>query len=137
MRKSYVKPALISEEFMPQVYCAACEHTSSGAGMYLFECNAGTIGNYYNVYFSDGSPYATSDDDHNWKDSNEFSGYGPCGEKHEAATDSEFLKGYMYMQNRRGQDTGSKIDVIIWTDNRTNVHCTANLDQDTWEKNIS
>ena len=41
MRKSYVKPALISEEFMPQVYCAACEHTSSGAGMYKFVCDAG------------------------------------------------------------------------------------------------
>ena len=137
MRKNYVKPALISEEFIPQQYCAVCTHTSNGAGMYLFECNAGNKGTDYNVYFANGNPYATSDDDHKYKYTNSFTGYHPCGDKHEASTTDEFLSGYMYKQNKNGQDSGSKIDVIIWTEGRTDVHCTTNLDQDKWEKNIS
>lgn len=134
MRKNYVKPALISEEFVPQTYCAACEHTSSGAGMYLFECNAGYKNNDYNVYYADGSPLATSDNDYR---NAKYFGYTPCGEKHEASTSDDFPKGYMYKQDYWGQDTGSKIEVIIWTEGDTDVHCTTNLNQETWEKNIS
>ena len=51
----------------------------------------------------------------------------------EAESDSIFLSGYMYKQGLLGGNTGSKIDVVIWTDNYTDVHCTKDLDINSWE----
>lgn len=128
-KRAYSKPILESETFVPQNYIAACGDTEYGN--YLFECNAGLENTSYNVFFNDGTPYASSNGDDEWYAP--FTGYHPCYEKHEAATNSEFLNGYMYKQDRRGNNSGSRINVIIWTDNRTNVHCTKNLNQDSWE----
>lgn len=38
MRKSYVKPALISEEFIPQIYCGACKN-AEGTTTYSASCD--------------------------------------------------------------------------------------------------
>ena len=50
-----------------------------------------------------------------------------------ACGDSGFYDGYMYLQDWRGNNSGSPIDVVIWTDRGTDVHCTTNLDMDEWE----
>lgn len=126
-KRAYVKPSLESEAFVPNTYVAACGDSGT---TYLFECNAGSRRNSYNVYFADGTPYASSNDNEEWYA--QFTGYHPCHATHEAESDSGFERGYMYEQNRRGNNTGERINVIIWTDNRTNVHCTTNLDQDSW-----
>ena len=128
-KRAYIKPVLESETFVPQNYIAACGDTEYGN--YLFECNAGNRKDGYNVFFNDGTPYASSNDNDEWYAP--FTGYHPCYEKHKAATNSEFIDGYMYKQDRRGNNTGTRINVVIWTENRKNVHCTTNLDRESWE----
>ena len=128
MKKMWSEPVILAEKFMPNEYVAACG--DSGV-VYNFECNAGNRRNSYNVYYDDGRPLASSNDDEEWYA--QFTGYHPCGTTHEAASDSGFYDGYMYLQDRRGNNSGSPIDVVIWTDRGRNVHCTTNLDMDEWE----
>lgn len=129
-KKVWVRPVTEVQQFEANEYVAACG--DSGV-VYKFECNAGSKGTDYNVYLADGTPYATSGRDSGGCKTDYYS-YSPCGEKHEAESDSVFLEGYMYKQSGwGGGNTGSKIDVIIWTDNYTDVHCTANLNKNTWE----
>ena len=129
MKRVYESPRAYAEMFTPNEYVAACGDHGT---VYNFECNAGTNRNKYNVYLSDGTPYATSGRDSGGCRT-DYEYYYPCGETHTADSDSGFLKGYMYQQGRRGQDSGEKIDVIIWTERYTNVHCTTNLNMDEWE----
>lgn len=128
MKKRWEEPRILAQKFMPNEYVAACG--DSGV-VYNFECNAGSRWNNYNVYLEDGTPYATSGID-NGGCHTDYDSYYPCGEPHEANSDSGFLKGYMYEQNSWGRDTGSRIDVIIWTENYTDVHCTTSLDINEW-----
>ena len=126
--KSYKKPVLNVERFTPNEFVAACG--DSGV-VYNFECNAGSRRNSYNVYYDDGRPLASSNGYDEWYA--QFTGYHPCGATHEAESNSGFYDGYMYLQDRWGDNSGSPIDVVIWTDRGTDVHCTTNLDMDKWE----
>lgn len=128
MKKRWEEPRILVQKFMPNEYVAACG--DSGV-VYNFECNAGNRRNSYNVYYDNGDPLASSNGNEEWYA--QFTGYHPCGATHEAELDSGFYDGYMYLQDRRGNNSGSPIDVIIWTDRGTNVHCTTNLDMDEWE----
>ena len=128
MKRTYTRPIAYVEEFTPNEYVAACG--DSGV-VYNFECNAGSRWDSYDVYFDDGRPLASSNGDEEWYA--QFSGYQPCGATHEAESNSGFYEGYMYEQNWRGNNSGSPIDVIIWTDRGTDVHCTTNLNKDEWE----
>ena len=128
MKREYVRPMMRGEVFAANEYVAACG--DSGV-VYNFECNAGNRRNSYNVYFADGTPYASSNGNEEYYA--KFTGYHPCYETHKAESDSGFKDGYMYLQNRWGDNTGDRIDVVIWTDRGTDVHCTTNLDQDSWE----
>lgn len=129
MKKEYVRPVIVGERFAPNEYIAACGDRGK---VYKFECNAGSKHNSYNVYLEDGTPYATSGRDYGGCKT-DFYSYSPCGGKHDADSDSGFLPGYMYRQNVLGNNTGDRIDVIIWTDNYTQVHCTTNLKMSEWE----
>lgn len=126
--KSYKKPVLNVERFTPNEFVAACG--DSGV-VYNFECNAGSRQNSYNVYYDDGTPLASSNGNEEWYA--QFTGYHPCGATHEAESNSGFYDGYMYKQDWWGDNTGSPIDVVIWTDRGRDVHCTTNLDMDKWE----
>lgn len=140
MRKKYVKPALNSEDFVPQVYCAACEHTSSGAGMYKFVCDAG-----------DGERGDIITDSNKNLTSGSWSYYHACDASHEAPTTDVFQYGYFIHNGGNDELTYNEYDrtsrqwvtkeydktrVIIWTGDG-DVHATENLNRDTWEKNIS
>lgn len=125
--KSYKKPVLNVERFTPNEFVAACG--DSGV-VYNFECNAGSRWNSYNVYFDDGRPLASSNGNEEWYA--QFEGYQPCGATHEAESDSGFYDGYMYEQDWFGDNSGSPIDVVIWTDRGRDVHCTTNLDMKDW-----
>lgn len=127
MKKMWEEPKILVQKFMPNEYVAACG--DSGV-VYNFECNAGSRRNSYNVYFDDGRPLASSNGNEEWYAP--FTGYHPCGAIHEAESDSGFYDGYMYLQNRWGNNSGNPIDVVIWTDNGTDVHCTTKLDMDEW-----
>ena len=127
MKKRWEEPRILVQKFMPNEYVAACG--DSGV-VYNFECNAGSRWDSYNVYFDDGRPLASSNG--NEERYAQFTGYHPCGATHEAESNSGFYDGYMYLQNWRGNNSGNPIDVVIWTDNGTDVHCTTNLDMDEW-----
>ena len=128
-KMTWTRPVAAVEQFMPNEYIAACG--DSGV-VYKFVCNAGSKWNDYNVYLANGTPYATSGRDSGGCRT-DYSGYSPCGESHEAESNSVFLDGYMFEQSWSGEDTGDRINVIIWTDNYTDVHCTTNLDMNKWE----
>lgn len=127
-RRTWTRPLTEVQKFEANEYVAACG--DSGV-VYNFECNAGSRWNSYNVYFDDGRPLASSNGNEEWHA--QFTGYHPCGVTHEAESNSGFYDGYMYRQNGWGNNTGDRIDVVIWTDGGTDVHCTTNLDQDSWE----
>lgn len=130
-KRVWTKPLAEVEQFMANNYIAS-ECGDSGT-LYNFKCNAGKKGTGYNVYLEDGSPYCTSEEDYGGKYISGWGQYNPCGAEHEAESDSVFLKGYMYQQGWNGGNTGSKIEVIIWTENYTNCHCTTDLDMSKWE----
>ena len=134
MKKMWEEPKILVQKFMPNEYVAACG--DSGV-VYNFECNAGwkdlpwwQSQDSFNVYYDNGKPLASSNG--NEERYAQFTGYHPCGATHSAESNSGFYDGYMYRQDRAGNNTGNPIDVIIWTDNGTDVHCTTNLDMDSW-----
>ena len=128
MKRAYVRPMMRGEVFAANEYVAACGE--SGV-VYNFVCNAGQRRESYNVYFADGTPYASSNGREEY--SAKFTGYHPCYTTHKAESDSGFRDGYMYLQDWRGNNTGRRIDVVIWTEYGRDVHCTTNLDEDKWE----
>ena len=66
------------------------------------------------------------------KDDVYLGSYTPCDATHEASTTDEFIKGYM--RKDWGLFSGPMIEVIIWRgEDGNNIHCTTNLDMDTWE----
>ena len=127
MKKRWEEPRILVQKFMPNEYVAACG--DSGV-VYNFECNAGNRRSSYNVYYDNGDPLASSNGNEEWYA--QFTGYHPCGVTHEAESNSGFYDGYMYRQDWLGDNTGNRIDVVIWTDRGTDVHCTTNLDMDEW-----
>lgn len=130
MKKIWSAPEAIAEQFAANEYVAACGDNNV---VYYFKCNAGSRNKQYNVYLANGDPYCTSGKDYGGYERRGWDYYKPCGSTHEADSDSGFLSGYMYEQNRHGGNTGERIDVIIWTENNKDCHCTTNLDMDQWE----
>lgn len=133
-KKMWIRPEAVVEQFAANEYVAACGDQNM---VYKFGCDAGTRNVSYNVYFADGTPWASSDDDDRGQ---RFSGFHPCGETHEASVQDDFVQGYMYKQSSggflgfgAGQSEGEKIPVVIWTDGGTNVHCTGSLNISEWE----
>lgn len=129
-KRKYEKPMLISEAFIPNEYVAACEHSESGAGLYKFVCNAGR-GRRGDIFLEDGTNLTRNS---GWW---ETSYYIACNKAHQAPTTDEFKKGYFYANEGNDKVEGyTPIPVIIWTGDG-DIHATENLNQDTWEKNVS
>ena len=114
-----------SDTIVANTYIAGCgdEHK-----LQKLVCNEGWHGTLlgYDVYTngSDGKP-GTKDDVY-------LGGYTPCDATHEASTTDDFIPGYM--RKDYGLVEGRRIDVIIWRgEDGKNIHCTINLDQNSWE----
>lgn len=104
MKRAYVRPTMVGERFVANEYVAACGDTEYGK--YKFTCDAGG---------------GVSGDE--W-----LGGYHACGTTHEASTTDDFLDGYYI------PDSGKVENVIIWRGKRgNNIHCTTNLNRDSWE----
>lgn len=130
-KKAYVRPMMICEQFTPNEYVAACGDSGT---IYKFKCDAGEKWYNYHVYLNGPDGIALTSDDIDWSArSGHLRTYNPCGTTHEAASDSGFEKGYMYRVGRWNNNIGSPINVIVWTENGTNTHCTTNLDMNSWE----
>lgn len=130
-KQTWEEPQILVQKFMPNEYIAACG--DSGI-TYNFECNAGEAGHQYAIWdgtykqhrYGNTPNYSTINGhkfDGNWY-------FTPCKKTHEADSDSGFLTGY-YLDDTSTR-TVEKIPVVIWTDNHTDVHCTTNLDMNSW-----
>lgn len=128
-KKAYSKPMLKSEAFVPQSYVAACGDSGTD---YYFKCDAGGGVSGYVWLETNGVPGLQETE--TWQghlvEADEFrGGYHACNEKHIASSLDEFPLGYY----KTGLFSRDVIEVRVWTEGGTNVHCTEKLDQDTWE----
>ena len=123
-KRSYVKPILSGEEFVPQNYIAACGDSGT---VYKFTCDA-HAGDLYYYPNSDGN----IDGDYNGSEKAIYLGdFDPCPASHEAESTNDFYDGYINYYTWGGQKT---IKVIVWRGEEGNIgHATTNLDMDTWE----
>lgn len=135
--KSYKKPVLNVERFTPNEFVAACG--DSGV-VYNFECNAGG-GVYGSVYEeTNGIPGLQT----GRRGDTELAGYSnglfgengfyACNKTHKAESSNAFVNGYYCAKG----NTSNPLPVIVWKEPRgwilpDNIHCTTNLDQDSWE----
>ena len=137
MKKEYVRPTMIGERFAPNEYVAACGDSGT---TYLFKCDAGD-GVSGNVYLetngvsglqTTGQWIQTGDLPWQgyWQEADKsLGGYHACGETHEADSKDSFLEGY-YVPYGSSKVTS----VIVWRGTHNdNVHCTTNLDMNSWE----
>lgn len=62
------------------------------------------------------------------------SGYHACGEEHVTQTGDEFINGW-YITGGDGLTGGEWVrQVVIWRGvEGNNIHCTTNLDKNTWQ----
>ena len=135
--REYVKPMMDSEVFAANEYFSACG--DSGV-VYKFKCDAGG-GVYGSVYEeTNGIPglqtgrrgdteLASYSD--GWLGE---SGFYACNKTHEAESSNAFVNGYYCAKG----NTKDPISVIVWKEPRDgwwpdNIHCTTNLDMDSWE----
>ena len=127
-RRTWTRPLTEVQKFEANEYVAACHDWNT---VYKFTCDAGG-GVWGDVYTSDGTNLTQGRNHY----------YHACDATHEASTQDDFISGY-YIPNGGNDQTGhltwwgweeyERIPVIIWTDGGTDVHCTTNLDQDSWE----
>jgi len=123
MKKTWEEPRILVQKFMPNEYVAACGE--SGV-VYNFECNAGEKRKCYAVKDAYGNVAEISG---RYMDG-VWNYYYPCGEPHQAESDSGFLTGYHLDDPSTQKD--ENIKVIIWTDHGTDVHCTTKLNMNEW-----
>lgn len=119
MKKRWEEPKIFVEQFTPNEYVAACGDENR---VYKFVCDAGK-GVWGSVYADSNHNGSLDPFDRNLA----WGNYHACGKTHDAPTTDEFIDGFYYPNFGSG-----KAKVIIWTDNNTNVHCTTNLNMDSW-----
>lgn len=122
MKRKYVRPWMVGEEFSPNEFIAACGDSNT---VYKFKCDAGggVVGNVYlETNGQEGLQTGKGGD-------KLLSGYKACGTTHEAQTTDDFLDGYYVTGSGR-----NVTPVIVWRGPKNdNTHCTENLDMSTWE----
>lgn len=134
--RSYKRPTMTVERFVPNEYVAACGDENK---VYKFKCDAGGwIGQGGNVYLETNGEPGLQIIDRNPDQcltKGLWNGYTPCGETHEASVNDDFLKGYFLPF---GQELFRAVDVMVWRGpNNNNVHVTRNLRQEEWETDKS
>ena len=127
-KQTWEEPQILVQKFMPNEYIAACGDSGK---VYNFECNAGDPNKMYDVYTDDGR-LLTKDD--SWEGITfRYRYFQPCGTTHEADSDGVFMKGYMVDNGGKDGRYGARTDVYIWTgENNDDVHCTTNLNMNSW-----
>ena len=127
MKREYVAPTMVCEEFVANEYVAACGDSGT---VYNFECTAGG-GVSGSVYLETNGQAGLQTD---WGSGDQYlGGYHACGAKHEAESTDSFLNGYYVVDGGWfGEDTVTP--VIVWRGSSgRNIHCTTELDMSKWE----
>ena len=119
MKKEWVKPLAVVEQFVANEYVAACSDTENV--YYKFVCDAGD-GEWADIY--EGKyPHGT-----NLTPDGQFRYFQACNATHfvKAEEQSPFIEGWYDGDYGNGEDY--KFDVIIWKgENNDNVHATKAL----------
>lgn len=135
--RNWERPMAVVDAFVANEFVSACG--DSGV-VYNFECNAGKKNKHYDVFTADGRNITSNDGPWHY--------YHLCHKTHQAEEDSGFIKGFIVDNNGNDQLTYTtwwdgqtheypKTDVIIWTNNNTNVHCTTKLNMKEWSTSKS
>ena len=134
MKKTWEEPKIMVQKFVANEYVAACGESGT---VYNFVCDAGN-GVYGSVYQeTNDQPGLQADGQNSDNIIATYSyvpfigpvGYHACGKTHEAESNSGFFDGYYCAKG----DTDNPVSVIIWTgEHSDNVHCTTNLNMDSW-----
>ena len=123
MKKTWEEPKIMVQKFVANEYVAAC---GASGTVYNFVCDAGEKDTKYAVKDANGKVATISgyymDGKNDW--------YKPCGETHQAESDSGFLTGFHLDDPKTKKDENIKF--IIWTQDNTDVHCTTQLDMNEW-----
>lgn len=123
-KKVWRRPLTDVQKFEANEYVAACGDENK---VYLFTCDAGWTGLTGSTVYTNG-PDGIAET----RDDIDLGAYHKCGETHEASTTDDFIKGYL-KKNVLGVPAGPRQNVIIWRgENGDNVHCTTNLDMNSW-----
>lgn len=103
MRKNYVKPALISEEFVPQTYVAACE----GQVTWSIKCNV-----------PEGYGYLDNNQNNKYDSGDTLLCYGVhgCDETHNNVVLPEGVSPYDTNARWHESRSGKDYPVFYWTD---------------------
>lgn len=138
----WVQPQTAVQRFVANEYVAACGE--SGV-VYKFKCDAGG-GVYGSVYEEtngiEGLQTGRGGDTElaTYSDGGLFGGemgFHACGSTHEADSSNAFVNGYYCAKG----DTNNPVKVVVWKEPRDggwfplpdNIHCTTNLNMDSWE----
>lgn len=129
-KNEWVQPRTVVQQFVANEYVSACGDTNNE---YIFQCDAmgGILGA---VFYSDGDDNFEPPLFGNGEDRMMGLGYQACGEKHITQVGDDFIEGW-YVTGW-GAITGGSIakKVIIWRGaDGNNIHCTTNLDKNSWE----
>ena len=134
MRREWMEPVIEVQEFVANEYVAACGDSGK---VYNFQCNAGSYNHYGKVYLeTNGKAGLQTQGGMEWvngkpkryhADRHLTNSYHACDTTHIANSKDGFFDGY-YLRG----DTLLK--VIVWRgEDGNNVHCTTNLDINSWE----
>lgn len=125
MKKEWVRPLTIVDQFVPNEYVAACGDKNK---VYKFTCDADGGWLYY-FPNSDG----TIDGEYTGSGSAKLIGsYHPCGKTHEASVTDDFYDGFVDYNWNGSMDSGE--GVIVWRGPKNNNgHATQNLNMNEWE----
>lgn len=132
-KRTYIKPILSGEEFVPQAYCKNCSAEDNKKWVYSFVCDAGTPNKWHTVYLetngTEGCQTGRGGDEY------QSSRYHPCGASHVVETNEEltdanlnaiFPKGYILINDKWE-------NCRVWTANGTNTHVTTAIDADDFQ----
>ena len=132
MKEMWTEPRIEVQKFAANEYVAACGDSGT---VYKFACTAsgGTYGSVCEetngrdgLQTRGGWGYDADRELTDWP----WSYYYACNEKHTAESTDDFLNGYYCA----GDNTRNAQKVIIWRGpNGDDIHCTTNLDKNTWE----
>lgn len=120
--RNWERPMVVVDTFAANEFVSTCHEQNM---VYKFKCDAGDERRRYSSFIDSNNNGKLDDSDTQigWS-------YHPCGEKHDAKTKDVFYNGFI-VNNRNHRDV---IPVIIWRGKyNNNVHCTTNLQMDTWE----
>ena len=131
-RKVWRRPLTRVQQFEANEYVAACGDTNDE---YLFKCDAmgGITGT---VFYSDGDDrFEPSLTGLLGDDRLMGTGYHACGETHTTQVGDDFIEGWYVTGWDAITGEGELVTkVIIWRGpDGNNIHCTTNLDKNSWE----